>query len=115
MSLKTNINHLATAQGVIAVRITSASGPAEFRGDESWVPALESSVTLLERTHEKTIRAIAGRSTIVVQTEGDETAAVVFPTGHAIAKSLRRMIRRAQRSRGKTRSVVTPTVQPAAA
>jgi hypothetical protein len=44
---------------------------------------------------------VVGKHTIVVQKESDETVAVVLPTGHAIAKSLRRMIRRmARKDRG---------------
>ena len=52
---------------------------------------------LLKKTDESTIRLVIGQHTVVLQAEGDETVAVVLPTGHAIAKSLRRMIRRMSR------------------
>jgi hypothetical protein len=97
MSLRANIEHLAAAQGIVAVSVVSPAGPREMRGDESWGPILDASLSLLEKTGEKTIRLVVGKHTIVMQVEGDETVGVVLPTGHAIAKSLRRMIRRMSR------------------
>lgn len=97
MSLRANIEHLAAAQGIVAVSVVSPAGPRELRGDESWAPILDASLSLLEKTGEKTIRLVVGKHTVVMQVEGDETVGVVLPTGHAIAKSLRRMIRRMSR------------------
>jgi hypothetical protein len=97
MSLRANIEHLAAAQGIEAVAVLSPAGPREFRGDETWSPVLDGALSLLEKTDENTIRLVVGKHTVVVQTEKDETVAVVLPTGHAIAKSLRRMIRRMSR------------------
>jgi hypothetical protein len=64
---------------------------------------------LLDKTGESTIRLVVGKHTVVVQTEKEETVAVVLPTGHAIAKSLRRMIRRMSR---KVRTPIRPSVAP---
>ena len=62
---------------------------------------LDGALDLFKRCEEKSIRLVVGKHTIVVQRESDETVAVVLPTGHAIAKSLRRMIRRvARKDRG---------------
>ena len=97
MSLRANIEHLAAAQGIVAVSVISPAGPREFRGEDSWSSILEAAHSLLEKTGEKTIRLVVGKHTVVLQTEGEETVAVVLPTGHAIAKSLRRMIRRMSR------------------
>jgi hypothetical protein len=110
MSLRANIEHLAAAQGIVAVSVVSSTGPRELRGDDSWAPILDASLSLLEKTGEKTIRLVVGKHTIVMQVEGDETVGVVLPTGHAIAKSLRRMIRRMSRKpRGPlTRPVASP-------
>ena len=58
-------------------------------------------------TGETSIRLVVGEHTMVVQHELKETVAVVIPTGHAIAKSLRRMIRRM------ARKVRAPYVAPA--
>lgn len=97
MSLRANIEHLAAAQGIVAVSVVSPNAPRELRGEESWAPVLDASLSLLEKTGEKTIRLVVGKHTIVMQVEGEETVGVVLPTGHAIAKSLRRMIRRMSR------------------
>ncbi len=99
MSLLANIEHLAIAPGIEAVVVDT--GPRESRGTGSWHPVLEGALDLFTRTEEKSIRLVVGKHTIVVQKEGEETVAVVLPTGHAIAKSLRRMIRRmARKDRG---------------
>jgi hypothetical protein len=114
MSLRANIDHLEASGGIEAVSVTSAAGPREFRGDESWSALLDGALSLLEKTGEPTIRLVVGKHTIVVQKEKDETVAVVLPTGHAIAKSLRRMIRRMSR---KVRPPLRPSepARPAAA
>jgi hypothetical protein len=97
MSLRANIDHLAVAQGIVAVTVADAGGNLEFRGEENWNPILAAAMGLLKKTDESTIRLVIGQHTVVLQAEGDETVAVVLPTGHAIAKSLRRMIRRMSR------------------
>ena len=99
MSLLANIDHLAIAAGIEAVAIDA--GPREYRGDQVWHPVLDGALDLFHRTAEKSIRLVVGKHTVVVQKENAETVAVVLPTGHAIAKSLRRMIRRmARKDRG---------------
>jgi hypothetical protein len=99
MSLSANIDHLAIAAGIEAVVVDT--GTREYRGDEQWYRVLDGALDLFRRTDERSIRLVVGKHTIVVQKESDETVAVVLPTGHAIAKSLRRMIRRmARKDRG---------------
>lgn len=108
MSLRANIEHLAAAGGIEAVTVVSGED-REFRGESNWQPVLDGAMRLLDKTEESTIRVVIGDHTIVVQSEGDETVGVVLPTGHAIAKSLRRMIRRLSRkARG---PVVRPALQ----
>ena len=99
MSLLANIEHLAIAPGIEAVMVNASS--RDSRGSHTWHLVLDGALDLFERTEEKSIRLVVGKHTIVVQKEGEETVAVVLPTGHAIAKSLRRMIRRmARKDRG---------------
>lgn len=115
MSLRANIDHLNAAQGIEAVAVITQGDTSnrEFRGDDSWSAVLDGALTLLAKTNESTIRMVIGKHTVVVQTEREETVAVVLPTGHAIAKSLRRMIRRMAR---KVRPPLRPepTVMPVA-
>jgi len=99
MSLSANIDHLAIAAGIEAVVVDT--GTREYRGDEQWYRVLDGALDLFRRTDERSIRLVVGKHTIVVQKESEEVVAVVLPTGHAIAKSLRRMIRRmARKDRG---------------
>ncbi len=101
MSLYANIDHLAGASGVEALTVDAPEKERLFRGLERWRPILEGAITLLKMTGETSIRLVIGTHTMVVQHELKETVAVVIPTGHAIAKSLRRMIRRmARKDRG---------------
>ncbi len=94
MSLSANIDHLHIANGIQAVTVDSTKTPRAFRGDDKWQPVLAEAISLYRLTEEPSIRLVVGKHTVVVQKENDETVAVVLPTGHAIAKSLRRMIRR---------------------
>jgi hypothetical protein len=116
MSLLANIEHLAIAAGIEAVVVEA--GSREYRGAQNWHPVLDGALDLFKRTEEKSIRLVVGTHTIVVQREGGEAVGVVLPTGHAIAKSLRRMIRRmARKNRGpvaRTKpELVSPEASPA--
>ena len=97
MSLRSNIEHLAAAQGITAVLVQDPSDERLFRGEERWRSALSAAIDLKALTREPTIRILTGGHTLVVQTEGEQTAAVALPTGHPVAKSLRRMVRRLAR------------------
>lgn len=111
MSLVANIDHLAIAAGIEAAVVDS--GTREYRGDANWHAVLDGALDLFKRTEEKSIRLVVGKHTIVVQRESDETVAVVLPTGHAIAKSLRRMIRRmARKNRGPVAKPRTESTGP---
>lgn len=116
MSLFANIEHLAAAPGVVAVTIDSPNHPRAFRGVDTWAPVLDASLQLFGQTGEDTIRLVIGQHTVIIQKELGDTVAVVLPTGHAIAKSLRRMIRRlAKKERGpvQTARPTQPYGQPA--
>ena len=108
MSLLANMEHLAAARGVVAVTVDAPQHPRAFRGADVRAPVLDASLGLFALTTEDTIRLVIGQHTVIIQKEHGQTVAVVLPTGHAIAKSLRRMIRRlAKKER------VTPPARPA--
>lgn len=99
MSLSANIEHLAAASGIEAVCVETPA--REFRGDLAWRAVLEGSLDLFAKTDQSSVRVVVGDHTVVVQSEGPERVALVLRTGHAVAKSLRRMIRRmARKDRG---------------
>lgn len=104
MSLITNIDHLHVCSGIEAVAVVAPNQPRAFRGDEAWCPVLDTAIRLFSMTSEQSIRMVVGNYTLLIQSEGPETVSVVLPTGHAIAKSLRRMIRRMSR---KNRAPIT--------
>ncbi len=112
MSLRANIDHLAAAHGIVAVAVRAPHSDRDFRGDDAWRSVLDGSLGLLGISNQPSIRLVVGTNTVVVQGEGDEMVAVVLPTGHPIAKSLRRMIRRMAR---KDRAPLRETTLPAAA
>ncbi|TPV93861.1 MAG: hypothetical protein B7733_18290 [Myxococcales bacterium FL481] len=113
MSLLANIDHLAAANGIEAVNVVTTAGSREARGSQSWHELLSGSIHLFQMTAESSIRLVVGSHTVVVQRENEETVAVVLPTGHAIAKSLRRMIRRmAKKDRGPLRPQPPAAPQP---
>jgi hypothetical protein len=116
MSLFANIEHLAAAPGVVAVTIDSPNHPRTFRGVDTWSPVLDASLQLFGQTGEDTIRLVIGQHTVIIQKEHGDTVAVVLPTGHAIAKSLRRMIRRlAKKERGPVTAARPPQTPQAPA
>lgn len=94
--LVNNIDRLARTDGIVAVYVFHPLS-VSVRGLTSWHGTLSDAISLLHRTDEDTIRLVVGKHTVIVQRVGDETVAVVLPTGHAVAKSLRRMIRRMAR------------------
>lgn len=108
MSLIANLEHLTRAPGVVAVTVDALGTTRAFRGAESWAPVLDAALSLFAKTEEDTIRLIIGPHTVIVQKEHGQNVAIVLPTGHAIAKSLRRMIRRLSR---KERSRVATSLQ----
>lgn len=99
MSLLANVDYLAGTEGVVALligtpRIDVPEQPLVFRGLVRWQPILQSATQLLTITGEVSIRLVIAHHTLILQKEQDQFVGVVFPTGHAVAKSLRRMIRR---------------------
>ena len=97
MSLEANIQHLKSANGIEAVFVRGQADDGSFRGEERWNPILGQALDLFAICGQPSMRLVVGSHTIVVQKEGGETAAVALATGHPIAKSLRRMIRRMSR------------------
>lgn len=97
MSLTGNIDHLVHAQGVQAALVRTEENPETFRGEDQWKQTLGKALDVFALTGESSVRMVVGKYTLVVQRERHETVAVALPTGHPMAKSLRRMLRRMSR------------------
>ena len=101
MSLTANIDHLVHANGIVAALVRTLESPETFRGVETWQASLGAALDVFALTQENSVRIVVGKHTVVVQREKHEVVAVALPTGHPMAKSLRRMIRRmAKKKRG---------------
>ncbi len=112
MSLRANIEHLAHAPGIEAAYVETKSDPPLFRGAERWRAVLTAAVELQRLTNEPIVRLLTGGRTVMIQAEGREIAAVVLPTGHPAAKSVRRMIRRLARRVRKPLGTPAPAFAP---
>src|SRR5690606_21238341 len=95
MSLLNNIEHLAITDGIISVAV--CVDKRQYSGDDQWHRIIDKAIDTFASTDEPSIRLVIGKHTIIVQKEGNETIGIVMLTGHAIAKSIRRMIRRMHR------------------
>ena len=103
------IEILASHKDILGVASMKDGDPREV--NSSWspslpspmVPTIETSLRLLNLiTEEKFLRVVVGTYTIVVQREHGYIIAACITTGHDVAKSLHRMIRRAAKpARGK--------------
>lgn len=93
MSFYANREHIARTPGIEAAAIVDSLNLLRAHvGDASWKALLDAALDL-QRLTEHEIKLCVGKHTIVVQRANTETIAVAFPTGHAIAKSLRRLLR----------------------
>jgi hypothetical protein len=87
MHLLTNIDHLLTIDGVVAVTIAIPGGQA-FRGVEPWAPRLAAVIAVFALCDEPTMIVRIGEHTAHVQREGDQVAFAVTQRGLAFAGSL---------------------------
>lgn len=109
------INHkiLTTNPGVLAV----LSAPVTAAGDEipdmttygadRWHPIMRGTALLLRHTSETELRVVVGDHLVIVQVEGEQIVAVIVESGHAVNKSIHRMIRQSVRAH-KTKTQPTP-------
>ena len=112
MSLIQHIDHIARQPGVLSIIVDFPVEHGEqraeaFRGAPAWKQTLADTIPMHRHaaaasiTDDDSIRVTVGAHTIYVQREAGQVAAIVVPTGHAIRKSLRRMIRRCARPEGR--------------
>jgi len=99
MNTQIILNRLTAHQGIEAVLLRGTyQGGSSQSSNEVSAPVLEGAHTISELVHGD-VRAVVGRHTILAQYEEGATLVVAIPTGHPVAKSLRRMIRRAKTSK----------------
>ena len=98
MSLRGNIEHIVHCNGIEAALVRIEQQPDTFSdtfsGDDHWNRTLAKALDVFRLSDESSVRIVVGRHTLVVQRERDGQVAVALLTGHPMAKSLRRMLRR---------------------
>ena len=101
MSLLGNIEHIVHSSGIEAALVRSSDRTDTFAGEEPWSGTLAKALDVFSLSGESSVRIVVGKYTLVIQREREEEVAVALPTGHPMAKSLRRMLRRmARKDRG---------------
>ena len=101
MSLRGNIEHIVHSNGIEAALVRVEEQPDTFSGSEEWNETLATALDVFRLSEQSSVRIVVGKHTLVVQQERGEQVAVALPTGHPMAKSLRRMLRRmARKDRG---------------
>lgn len=91
---------LSKHPGIIAAmsaRAWPANVEPAFHGDTGWRALLRDSMALTAHTTHDVVRVVIDKHTILITTHEQDLLGVVVETGHAVVKSLHRMIRRAMR------------------
>ena len=63
---------------------------------------------MLDQSRETTVSAVIGEHSILAETRDGQQCAVVYPTGHAASKVMRRMLRNAAGPKRTMRKVKAP-------
>jgi hypothetical protein len=92
--LAANIGYLMAHPGVVAV--LAVEPPCHtMSGVKSWYQTLSDAAAMLANTDEEFLNIRIGEHSILAERIGKQFVAVVYPTGHAVAKVIRRMVRHA--------------------
>lgn len=128
--LAKNIEHILATDGIEAVLVVDTTTDTErYLAGPLWSGELTKEIMAdaiaLARKVERlrpemvgtpmpTARVMLTHHTLMLERHGDEIAAVIYPTGHPLAKSIRRLLKRtASRDRGPLRRGQQPPVAAA--
>lgn len=112
MSFSDNIEYLMAHPGTVAVLVWSAHRP-DYAGNDAWWDVLQHAIFMMENSRETLVSAVVGEHSILAETRNGQQCAVVYPTGHAASKVMRRMLRNAAGPKRAMRKVETPRVTAA--
>ena len=94
MSFSDNIEYLMAHQGTVAAFSLTIHG-TRFAGISAWRDVLSHALAMAAASKETTISATIGEHSILAESSDGQQCAVVYPTGHAASKVMRRMLRNA--------------------
>jgi hypothetical protein len=95
---------------------TTSAAPASPQEAARIQAMFEQAAHLLKNANETEVKIVFGKRSLVIQTRNNHILGVVVQKGHAVVKSLQRMIRRSFNrieKREKTRAAVFPAPAPA--
>jgi hypothetical protein len=104
MPFSDNIEYLMSHPGAVAVLVCQVGEPlildldlndTRFSGVASWRNVLADALSMLDDSGETFVSAVVGEHSILAETRDGQQCAVVYPTGHAASKVMRRMLRHA--------------------
>lgn len=110
MPFSDNIEYLMSHPGTVAVLVYADIDV--FRGVLSWRNVLNGALSMLDESCETFASAVVGEHSILAETRDGQQCAVVYPTGHAASKVMRRMLRHAAGPKRTMRRVESRTVKP---
>jgi len=113
MPFSDNIEYLMSHPGTVAVMVHTVGLP-EYAGNTEWWGVLRQAMFMVNQSRETTISAVVGEHSILAETREGQQCAVVYPTGHAASKVMRRMLRNAAGPKRTMRKVESRTAKPAA-
>jgi len=112
MSFSDNIEYLMAHPGTVAVLVyNTADASLLMQGNASWRKALGAVTDLMDAAIEERASAIVGEHSILAETRDGQQCAVVYPTGHAASKVMRRMLRNAAGPKRSMRKVKAPAAK----
>ncbi len=110
MPFSDNIEYLMSHPGTVAVMVRTVAVP-EYAGNADWWGVLRQSLMMMDQSRETFVSAVVGEHSILAETRDGQQCAVVYPTGHAASKVMRRMLRHAAGPKRTMRKVESRTAK----
>lgn len=112
MPFSDNIEYLMSHPGTVAVFVFTGGHDTSFTGNPAWRDVLGCSLSMMDASMECFVSAVVGEHSILAVTRDGQQCAVVYPTGHAASKVMRRMLRHAAGPRRTMRKVESHKAAP---
>ena len=94
MPFSDNVEYLMSHPGTVAAVVWNGSTTL-FAGHNAWRDVLGHAIFMMDESKESIVAAFVGEHSILAETRDGQQCAVVYPTGHPVAKVMRRMMRNA--------------------
>lgn len=112
MSFSDNIEYLMAHPGTVAVLVAPLGAAPIRAGIDTWHDVLNHALMMMYISGESFVSAVVGEHSILAETRDGQQCAVVYPTGHAASKVMRRMLRHAAGPRRTMRKVESHKAAP---